>query len=234
MAERVNSLPQADLSEITATVSPSPSRGAEMKNFLQSRLQKNRAPPLVHSWYFWHDRQNRSGQPDDRTSHNYEERLVKLSEINDVRSFWTVFNNFDINELPLRDSIHIFHKGVKPIWEDPRNTRGGSWTFRVPKTQAVEFWKELCMMAIGEKLQAAVESDRSTFRDDICGISLGVRFNSLLIQVWNRDAEHSEGNQKILDTIMKTLPPSLKPQEGSFYYKKHSQHTDFSGNGTKS
>ena len=45
--------PSADLPTTT------PARGAEMRNFLQSRLQKNRAPPLVHSWDFWHDRQDR-------------------------------------------------------------------------------------------------------------------------------------------------------------------------------
>ena len=60
----------------------------------------------------------------------------------------------------MRDSVHLFHKGVKPVWEDPRNEKGGCWTFRVPKDKVKEFWMELCMMAIGEKLQDAVASNR--------------------------------------------------------------------------
>jgi hypothetical protein len=215
----------------------SPARGAEMRNFLQARLQKNRAPPLVHSWDFWHDRQDRP-QPHQANSNggsaeaSYEDRLEVLANVDDVRKFWNVFNNFDISRLPLRDSVHLFHKGVKPVWEDPRNARGGSWTFRVPKAQAVEFWNSICMMAIGEQLQNAVESERTTFRDDICGVSLGVRFNSMLVQIWNRDGEHAEGVEKILKTVVDNLSPELKPREGSYYYKKHSEHAGFSGTPT--
>ena len=90
----------------------------------------------------------------------YEDHLTKLHTISDVREFWSVFNNFDVTKLPMRDSIHLFHKGVKPVWEDPRNEKGGCWTFRVPKDKVREFWVEVCMMAIGEKLQDAVASDR--------------------------------------------------------------------------
>ena len=228
---RVSDLPAMGTEETTNTTSPA--RGAEMRNFLQARLQKNRAPPLVHSWDFWHDRQDRShsnnSAPANGDSSNYEDRLEVLANVDDVRKFWNVFNNFDIAHLQLRDSVHLFHKGIKPVWEDSRNARGGSWTFRVPKAQAVEFWKEICMMAIGEQLQAAVESERTTFRDDVCGITLGVRFNSMLIQIWNRDGEHKEGTERILSTVLENLSPELKPREGSFYYKKHSEHAGFTG-----
>ena len=202
-----------------------------MRNFLQARLQKNRAPPLVHSWDFWHDRQDRSQNPSSNGATaeegSYEDRLEVLATVDDVRKFWNVFNNFDIGRLQLRDSIHLFHKDIKPVWEDRRNARGGAWTFRVPKSQAVEFWKEVAMMAIGEQLQNAVESERTTFRDDICGISLGVRFNSMLVQIWNRDGEHTEGVERILSTVLENLSPELKPREGSYYYKKHSEHAGF-------
>lgn len=41
--------------------------------------------------------------------------------------------------------------------EDERNKNGGAWTFRVPKSQNHEFWKEILVMAIGEILQEVVE-----------------------------------------------------------------------------
>ena len=229
---RISGLPGATAEEAAATTSPA--RGAEMRNFLQARLQKNRAPPLVHSWDFWHDRQDRSQQQQATTAsssseNTYEDRLEILANIDDVRKFWNVFNNFDINRLQLRDSVHLFHKGVKPVWEDPRNARGGAWTFRVPKAQAVEFWKEVGMMAIGEQLQSCVETERTTFRDDVCGISLGVRFNSMLVQIWNRDGEHREGIERMLGVVLEGLSEEIRPREGSFYYKKHSEHAGFTG-----
>lgn len=230
---QVSALPSIGAEEAAATTSPA--RGREMLTFLNSRLnQKNRAPPLVHSWDFWHDRQERSANlssekpSDDSTPSSYEDRLEPLAQISDVKQFWSVFNNFDITQLKLRDSVHLFHKGVKPVWEDPRNAKGGSWTFRVPKQQAADFWKEVCMMAIGEQLQEAVEEpDRTTFRDDICGVSLGVRFNSMLVQIWNRDGDHEAGIQRISEKVLEGISAELQPKEGSFYYKKHSEHAGF-------
>src|SRR4051812_34387849 len=164
------------VSEVEANATASPARGKEMRTNL---LQKLRPPPLVHAWEFWHDRQDRKKTSSTQISPNsvpsaaaanatnaapaspsYEDRLVKLHTITDVREFWEVFNNFDFTSLPLRDSVHLFHKGVKPVWEDPRNVRGGAWTFRVPKVKAGAFWKEICLMAIGEQLQEAVKSKR--------------------------------------------------------------------------
>lgn len=235
---QVSGLPSASSEESSATASPA--RGKEMRANLLSKL---RPPPLVHSWDFWHDRQNRNKQDStadpspfesdlsaaarEQSPQRYEDRLVHLASVADVRAFWNVFNNFDISSLPLRDSVHLFHRGVKPVWEDPRNSRGGAWTFRVPKEKAQEFWKEICMLAIGEQLQAAVASKRVTFIDDICGVSLSVRFTSILVQVWNRDADHKEGIQNLLSTVCDNLSPELRPKVNTYYYKAHHEHSGF-------
>jgi hypothetical protein len=229
--------------DAAAPATPTPARGKEMRANL---LNKLRAPPLVHAWDFWHDRQDRhtsttttttsppttspsTTSPTEPTSPNYEDRLVHLASISDVRTFWNVFNNFDVSALPLRDSVHLFHKNVKPLWEDPRNLHGGCWTFRVHKDRAPAFWERICLLAVGEKLQAAVESDRQQFRDDICGVSLSVRFTSVLVQVWNRDAGHEEGIKKLLETIFANLEPELMPRDNGFYYKPHYEHAAFTG-----
>jgi len=124
--------------------------------------------PLVHSWTFWHDRQDRRTSPSatptpaESDGTKYEDRLVKLLDLSDVKHFWELYNNFDLKAMHLRDSVHLFKKGVKPLWEDARNARGGAWTFRVPKEQAPDFWKHVCLLAIGENLQEAVASDRTS------------------------------------------------------------------------
>ena len=243
----VNGLPGASHEESAATASPA--RGKEMRAQILSKL---RPPELVHSWDFWHDRQDRhkenkndskqkssaaavaANEPtlsastsETLVAQKYEDRLVLLASVSDVRGFWNLFNNFDVNSLTLRDSVHLFHKGVKPVWEDARNSRGGSWTFRVPKEKAQEFWKEICLLAIGERLQAAVASDRSTFIDDICGVSLSVRFTSILVQIWNRDSQHEHGIARIRQTVLENLSAGLEPKENSYYYKPHREHSGF-------
>ena len=226
-----------------------PTRGREMRSLLLSRL---RPPPLRHGWEFWHDRLDRKPPADvihrsRETAHDYEARLVPLAAVDDVRAFWEVFNNFDLASLQLRDSVHLFHRGVKPVWEDPRNAKGGAWTFRVPKDRAAEFWKMVAMMAVGEMLQACVASKRisedsnwrrgrgltgAAFIDDICGVSLSVRFTSTLVQIWNRDGDHKEGIQKILEAVLDELPPDLNLRDHQYYYKKHSEHSAFKASST--
>jgi len=217
----------------------SPARGKAMVAALHKRLRPTY--PLVHSWEFWHDRQDRKRSPEPGapapsnsipTAYlpKYEDRLVKLLDISDVKHFWELHNNFDVkNTLKLRDSVHLFKKGVKPLWEDPRNAKGGAWTFRVPKEQAPEFWMHICLLAIGEKLQEAVaDPERTTFRDDICGVSYSVRFNSMLITIWNRDGDHEAGKQRLLEMVLEQVPEELIPKRNDlYYYKKHSSHAGF-------
>jgi hypothetical protein len=157
------------ISEPDAAAADSPARGRAMVAALSTRLRK--MYPLVHSWEFWHDRSNRTKPTDPKAPESttpedtYEERLVKLLDITDVQHFWELYNNFPVEKmLRLRDSVHLFKKGVKPLWEDPRNVRGGAWTFRVPKDMAPEFWKHLCLAAIGEALQSAVYDETRTSR----------------------------------------------------------------------
>ncbi|GME44355.1 Translation Initiation factor eIF- 4e [Neofusicoccum parvum] len=237
-----NGLPTQSDSDAAANASPA--RGKQMKEAL---LQKLRPPPLEHTWEFWHDRQGRESKPAwaqaeeeqntnpdspaDKLSESidYESRLVKLHVIKDLRQFWETMNHFELGTLRLRDSVHLFHLGVKPVWEDPRNLKGGAWTFRVPKEKAAQFWKEVALMAIGGKLQSAVDNSakRHTFIDDICGISYSVRFNSHLISIWNRDAENQEGIDRLREAVLGSISPELQLRDNQFYYKRHSEHAGF-------
>lgn len=64
----------------------------------------------------------------------------------------------------MRESIYLFKKGFKPIWEDRRNIHGGSWTFRVPKNIGPDVWKLVQLVAIGEELQDALETGKEDTR----------------------------------------------------------------------
>lgn len=107
-------------------------------------LRKLRPPPFKYAWHFYHDKHS--------DNDNYEGRLTLMKDdIVTAKPFWEVLNSFPLERLHLKDSVHFFKRGVKPVWEDPRNVKGGAWTFRVPKSQAEQFWKEVLMMAVGEQ-----------------------------------------------------------------------------------
>ena len=58
-------------------------------------------------------------------------------------------------------------------------------------------------------------------------MSFSVRFNSNLITIWNRDATNQRSINGILEVLLKLLSPELTPKDGSYYYKRHSEHTGF-------
>lgn len=179
-------------------------------------LRELRAPPFKYAWGFYHDKHSNSD--------NYEGRLTLMKDnIVTVKPFWEVLNSFPLDRLQLKDSVHFFKRGVKPVWEDPRNVKGGAWTFRIPKAQAEEFWKEILMMAVGEQFADVIQPG-----DDLCGLSLSVRFNNNLISIWNRDGANESTKNGILSVVLDQISADLRPREGHYYYKRHSEHAGFS------
>ncbi|RPA95220.1 translation initiation factor eIF4e [Choiromyces venosus 120613-1] len=170
-----SSPPALTVNGSSPTTGPGDSSGirAELR---KNMLKKLRPYPLRHEWVFWHDRNSNTNEEE------WEDQLKEIAGISTVQTFWQVYNNTPFATLPLRDSLHLFKNNVKPIWydisspldilghwgslffflfftllrEDPRNKNGGAWTFRVPKANSQEFWKEILMMAIGEVLQEVV------------------------------------------------------------------------------
>jgi hypothetical protein len=79
-----------------------------------------------------------------------------------------------MNNLPMeianRNSLHMFKKGIKPRWEDPRNKDGGrfsatsadvgGWTFRVSQVHAKEFFQYIILLVIGESLTSHIDERR--------------------------------------------------------------------------
>lgn len=222
-AFKVNELPT--MSEDATQATPAPDRDALKLNM----LRRIRPAPLKYAWSLYHYKHSESS--------NYDGRLtVMLENIITIKPFWESFNQFPFEQLQMKDSIHFFKRGVKPVWEDPRNVNGGSWTYRVPKALSEEFWKETLLLAVGEQFADVIQPRQSDFDffdelanyeegDDLCGMTLSVRFHNNLISIWNRDGD----NQKTIDGIhavmTEKLSSHLKPKD--FYYKKHSEHAAF-------
>lgn len=59
-------------------------------------------------------------------------------------------NNNKIN-LDANDYI-IMRKGIEPIWEDPRNSNGGTFTIKMNHTKGYDVWSTFVMYMLGETL----------------------------------------------------------------------------------
>lgn len=158
-----------------------------------------------------------------------------------------------VDKLKMRESIYLFKEGFKPIWEDRRNMHGGSWTFRVSKSIGPEFWNQVQLLAIGEKLEEALDEseipspealttsvDPACVRelsryliltiitdDQLCGVGFSARFSAHLITIWHRESSKQKSIDGILACIKDNLPQDLLPKSENYFYKRHRDHAGF-------
>ncbi|OJD22463.1 hypothetical protein ACJ73_06188 [Blastomyces percursus] len=190
---------------------------ASRKTLHQKILGTLRPLPLQYHWTVWYEKHLESS--------NYAERLYVLHEdVADIGTFYKVYNNYPWDKVKLRDTVHIFRKGTKPVWEDPENRKGGRWTFRVPKAKSQVFFHEVAILCMANEFQVALEAEH----DHVIGVSTSVRFNSHLISIWNKSGSNLKAIKAIEDIVLQRVSPYLRPASAqSYFYKRHDEHEGF-------
>ena len=140
--------------------------------------------PLEHEWTIWFDKSNRRSrqgraQKDKRGEDTiYEDCIVELGSFATVEVFWTYWNSLHVQNLKDHCNLRVFKKGIKPLWEDKMNKRGGKWVVRgVPKSNRKQLWTDMIMNLIKGKLK-----DNSPHT--VCGVVLSTRDSGDSMQLW--------------------------------------------------
>ena len=228
---------------------PKPKQGeplsAETRKALhQNIVSKLRPLPFQYHWAVWYDKHTEN----TTTPSACQNQLYLLHEdVADIATFYRVYNNYPWHKIRMRDSVHIFRKGVRPVWEDPENAQGGCWMFRVPKSKAQAFFHEMAVLCLANEFQAVVEKGMycitlfhvlyiriyrrcmhgrilmSLEHDHVLGISMTVRFNSHLISIWNKLGSNDRSIKALERTAINRLSPELRlpaagPSSSSYSY----------------
>lgn len=201
--------------ESTAIVgSPNISSAAEAAELLKEKDEEGHE--LNTPWTMWLDKTERGA-----SAAQYQASLKKVYTMTTVESFWAVYTNIpDVRDLSQRYTYHMMRDDRKPLWEEPRNSRGGTWKVKCRKEDAPEVWKELLLAVIGEQFDEFVTDD-----DDICGVSISIRERDDLIQIWNTNASKQE-EAKVVEKVRALLP---RVKFGAIFYKRHETHHAFEG-----
>ena len=69
---------------------------------------------------------------------DWHERLQKVTTFNTVEKFWAMMlHTLPPSEIANGTDLYIFKDGIEPMWEDPKNERGGRWFINVPNLNDV-------------------------------------------------------------------------------------------------
>lgn len=127
---------------------------------------------LRSTWIIWY-------RPPTPKYSDYEKSTAPIASIYSVESFWSIYSHLKRPSLlPTVSDYHIFKKGIRPVWEDEANKKGGKWVVRLKKGVADRYWEDLLLAMIGDQFAEA--------SDEVCGAVLSVRSGEDVLSVWTR------------------------------------------------
>ncbi|RMZ79751.1 hypothetical protein DV738_g3121, partial [Chaetothyriales sp. CBS 135597] len=140
---------------------------------------------------------------------DYEKSIAKVAGISTVEAFWAVYTHLKRpSALPTVSDYHIFKDGIRPVWEDEANKKGGKWIVRLKKGVADRYWEDLLMAIIGDQFLEAA--------DEVCGAVLSVRSGEDVLSIWTKI--DGGRNIKIRETIKRIL---AFPPDTNIVWKSH-------------
>lgn len=129
--------------------------------------------PLKSTWTLFY-------RPPTSKYSDYEKSTLKLASISTVENFWTIYSHLKRpSQLPSVSDYHIFKEGIRPVWEDEANKRGGKWIVRLKKGVADRYWEDLLLAIVGDQFMEAGE--------EVCGAVLSVRSGEDVLNVWTKN-----------------------------------------------
>lgn len=158
--------------------------------------------PLKYTWIMHY-------RPPTSKNSDYEKSTKPLCRIHTAQAFWTVYSHLKRpSALPTVSDYHFFREGIRPVWEDEENKRGGKWIMRLKKGVADRYWEDLLLALVGDQFAEAGE--------EVCGAVVSVRSGEDVFSIWTKN--DGGRNVKIRETIKRVL--SL-PADTVLAWKSH-------------
>lgn len=174
--------------------------------------------PLQNKWTLWYFE-------NDRTN-TWEKNQKVIASFDTVEDFWSLYNHIKLaSELRQGCDYSLFKHGVRPMWEDETNKRGGRWLISLDRKQRGNdldrFWLDIILCLIGEAFENS---------DDVCGAVVNIRSKGDKIGIWTKNATRSEAVLEIGRKLKERLRIKPKDQIG---YQAHKDTIDKASSMTK-
>jgi hypothetical protein len=184
------SLCKKNINNDQSNVSPTKSCVCVIESNPDENPKEENELPLNTKWLIWiHPSESKDFSPMS---------YAKLTDINNVSSFWKFMNNFEKLDYK-NNQFYLMRQGIFPIWEDNHNRYGSTISYRYDISQKIcmDFWIDICMLAVNEILYDDM--------NDITGLSFTTKNNWVMIKVWNSNG-NVDISKKLSDILTKKYP----------------------------
>jgi translation initiation factor 4E len=172
----------------------------EHKEELASALSIRSTDPskqhaLRYNWIIYY-------RPPTSKNMDYEESIKPMCRIDTIPNFWAVYVHCKHpSMLPHVSDYHFFRDGIRPVWEDESNKKGGKWILRLKKGVADRYWEELLLAMVGDQFMEA--------SDEVCGAVISVRAQEDVLSIWTKN----DGGRNIKIRYVHFLSPSVSTED---------------------
>ncbi|KAJ9639962.1 hypothetical protein H2199_006195 [Coniosporium tulheliwenetii] len=129
--------------------------------------------PLKYTWIIYY-------RPPTSKNSDYEQSIQPKCKMATAQDFWKVYAHLTRpSSLPTVSDYHFFKEGIRPVWEDEENKKGGKWILRLKKGVADRYWENLVLAMIGDQFAEAGE--------EVCGAVVSVRSGEDVISIWTKN-----------------------------------------------
>ena len=130
--------------------------------------------------------------------------------------------NLDANDLI------IMRKGIEPIWEDPKNSNGGTFTVKMAHQKGYDIWTNFVSAMLGETMSNDMENINGmtiSYIPDISSYQVpnSVPMCSSYLKIW--DGTTNRSKEQFINTLTPNLYEMIKTE--SLMYTPNSKKKDF-------
>ena len=98
--------------------------------------------------------------------------------------------------MPYGTQLHIFQKGINPVWEDPSFTEGCQYQIKSQKFQSSKYWEDLVLAMLGEQFEA---------ENFVVGMVLKLKPQFDKIDIWLRDSNKKQDVESVKADLLRIL-----------------------------
>lgn len=160
-----------------------------------------RTPPpqftkqLDTKWTFWFETKARRDRSRNLSKTDYLKDFKRSKTFDTIKSFWDCWKEVqkECNPSASDCNYELFKHGIKPVWEDPRNIKGGRCVLTYPRTSQEETMRQWVSLMITLLM--------GEFGPEINGVVLSTRGWGNTFSVWVRNSKDREA----VDATMRKL-----------------------------
>lgn len=118
------------------------------------------------------------------------ESYIKIAEIKTVGDI--IYMLEKTKEMTLHSMLFFMKKGITPMWEDPSNKTGGSFSYKLDFSNVLVFWEQLAYMILGNTL-----FEDENYMKNVNGFTISPKKNFYIIKVWMKNSEYNDTSKII-------------------------------------